>query len=65
VILLEANHEWIHLRLQDYKTTEDYNHVVYNICAKLWFCEKEPSDEDTIEKTLTTMLLSDRILKHQ
>jgi hypothetical protein len=29
------------------------------------FCEKEPSDKDKIEKTLTTMLPSDRILKHQ
>jgi hypothetical protein len=35
------------------------------IYVKLWFCEKEPSDEDKIEKTLTTMLPSDRVLKHQ
>jgi hypothetical protein len=26
---------------------------------------KKPSDEDKIEKTITTMLPSDRILKHQ
>jgi hypothetical protein len=43
----------------------DINHVVHKICAKLWFYEKEPSDEDKIEKTLTTMLPSDRVLKHQ
>jgi hypothetical protein len=65
VILHEANHDWIHLCLQDYKSIGDYNHVVHKICAKLWFCEKEPSDEEKIEKTLTTMLLSDRVLKHQ
>jgi hypothetical protein len=41
-ILLEANHEWIHLRLQDYKSIEDYNHDVHKICAKLRFCENEP-----------------------
>jgi hypothetical protein len=29
------------------------------------FCEKEPSEEDKIEKTLQTMLPSDRILLHQ
>jgi hypothetical protein len=62
VILPEANHDWIHLRLQDYG---DYNHVVHKICAKLQFCEKEPSDDGKIEKTRTTMLPSDRVLKHQ
>jgi hypothetical protein len=29
------------------------------------FCEKEPSEVDKIEKTLQTMLPSDRILQHQ
>jgi hypothetical protein len=65
VILSKANHDWVHLRLQDYKSIGDCNHLVHKICAKLWFCEKEPSDEDKIEKTLTTMLSSDRVLKHQ
>jgi hypothetical protein len=64
-ILPKANLDWIHLRLQDYKSIGDYNHDVHMICAKLWFCEKEPSDEDKIKKTLTTMLPSDRVLKHQ
>jgi hypothetical protein len=48
-----------------YKFIGDYNHTVHKICAKLWFCEKEPSDEDKIEKILTTILPSDRVLKHQ
>jgi hypothetical protein len=65
VILPEANHEWIHLCLQVYKSIGDYNHVVHKICAKLWSCEKEPSDEYKIEKTVTTMLPSDMMLKHQ
>jgi hypothetical protein len=43
----------------------DYNHIVHKICAKLRFCEKEPSDEYKIEKTLMTMLPSYRILNHQ
>jgi hypothetical protein len=62
VILTEVNYEWIHLRLQDYKSIRDYNHVVHKLCAKLRFYEKEPFDEDKIEKTLTTMLSSDMIL---
>jgi hypothetical protein len=65
VIFPYANYEWVHLRLEDYKFIGDYNHVVHKICAKLQFCENEPSDGDKIEKTLTTMLPSDGILKHQ
>jgi hypothetical protein len=65
VILPKANHDWVDLRLQDYKSIGDYNHVVHMICAKLQFCEKELSDGEKIEKTLTTMLPSDRVLKHQ
>jgi hypothetical protein len=65
VILSKANHDWVHLRLQDYKSIGDCNHLVHKICAKLWFCEKEPFDEDKIEKALATMLPSDRVLKHQ
>jgi hypothetical protein len=62
--LSKTNHDWIHMCLQDYKSIGDYNHVVHKICAKLQFCEKNPSDEDKIEKTLTTMLLSDMVLQH-
>jgi hypothetical protein len=45
VILPEANHDWIHLCLQDYKSIGDYNHAIHKICGKLQFYEKEPSNE--------------------
>jgi hypothetical protein len=61
----EANHEWNNLRLQDFKSMADYNHVVHRICSKLKFCEKEPTDTDKIEKTLSTILPSDRVLQQQ
>ena len=61
----EANHEWNHLRLQDFKSVADYNHAVHKICSKLKFCEKEPTDADKIEKTFSTMLPSDRVLQQQ
>ena len=61
----EANHEWNHLRLQDFKSMADYNHVVHKICSKLKFCKKELADADKIKKTLVTILPSDRILQQQ
>jgi len=42
-----------------------YNHAVHKICQKLKFCEKEPSVADKIEKTLSTMLLSERLITQQ
>jgi len=52
IILLEATHEWNHLRLQDFKSVDEFNHAVHKICSKLRFCEKEPSEADKIEKTV-------------
>jgi hypothetical protein len=63
--LPEANHEWTRIHLQDFKSIEDYNHAIHKVCAKLWFCEKEPSKEDKIKKTLQTMFPSDLALQHQ
>jgi hypothetical protein len=65
ILLPEANHEWTQIRLQDFKSIEDYNHAIHKVCTKLRFYEKEPLEEDKIEKTLETMLPSDRVLQHQ
>ena len=65
VVLPEALHDWTHLCLQDFKSIGEYNHAVHKICSKLRFCEKEPTEGEKIEKTLSTMLPSDRILQQQ
>jgi hypothetical protein len=58
----DAFHDWTHLRLQDFKSVGEYNHEVHKTSSKLRFCGKEPTDAEKIEKTLSTMLPSDRIL---
>jgi hypothetical protein len=63
VLLPEATHKWNHLRIQDFKTIREFNHVVRKISSKLRFCEKEPSDVEKIEKTLSTMLPTHMILQ--
>jgi hypothetical protein len=52
LVWLEASYEWNNLRIQDFKTMEEYNHVVHTICCKLKFCEKEPHDTAKTEKKL-------------
>jgi hypothetical protein len=63
VLLPKAIHEWNHLRIQDFKTVGEFNLVVHKISSKLRFCEKEPSDAEKIEKTLSTMLSAHMILQ--
>ncbi|XP_009607502.1 uncharacterized protein [Nicotiana tomentosiformis] len=53
-VLPRARHEWMHLRLQDYKTISEYNSVVYRIISQLKLCEEPMNDEDMLEKTLFT-----------
>ena len=65
LILLDATNEWNHLRLQDFKTVDEFNHVIHKICSKLRFCEKESSEAEKIEKTLSTVLPSERIITQQ
>jgi hypothetical protein len=65
IVLPEAIHDWTHLRFQDFKSVGDYNHEVHKISSKLRFCEKESTDAEKIEKTLSTMLPSERILQQQ
>jgi hypothetical protein len=50
ILLSEANHEWTQIRLQDFMSIEDYNHTINKVCAKLQFCEKEPSEEDRLKR---------------
>ena len=62
IVFSEASYEWNQLRVQDFKSVDAYNHVVHNISQKLKFCEKEPSDTEKIEKTLSTMLPSEQLI---
>ena len=62
-ILTEARREWTLIRLMDFKSVGEYNSVVHKICSKLRFCDEPVSDEDLIEKILSTFLPSNRLLQ--
>ncbi|KAK4710242.1 hypothetical protein R3W88_004755 [Solanum pinnatisectum] len=64
-VLPMASYEWIHLRLQDFKTICEYNFVVYKITSQLKLCGKDIKDEDMLEKTLTTFHASNFVLQQQ
>ena len=54
VILPKARYDWIHLRLQDYKTVSEYNSSMFHISSQLKLCGEKVTDEDMLEKTFST-----------
>ncbi|KAK9677430.1 hypothetical protein RND81_11G142800 [Saponaria officinalis] len=49
VILPKARYEWLHLRLQDFKSVSEYNSSMFRITSQLKLCGEKITDED-IEK---------------
>ncbi|XP_070011406.1 uncharacterized protein [Nicotiana sylvestris] len=64
-VLPRTRYEWMHLRLQDFKTVSEYNSVVFRITSQLKLCGEVMNDEDLLEKTLTTFHASNMVLQQQ
>ena len=65
VILPKACYDWMHLRLQDFKTVNEYNSALFKISSRLKLCiEKKITEEDMLEKkTFTTFHASNVLLQ--
>ncbi|XP_070025423.1 uncharacterized protein [Nicotiana sylvestris] len=64
-VLSRARYEWMHLRLQDFKTVSEYNSAVFQITSQLKLCGEVMNDKDLPEKTLTTFHASNMVLQQQ
>ncbi|XP_038698014.1 uncharacterized protein LOC119995573 [Tripterygium wilfordii] len=65
IILPKARYDWMHLRLQDYKTVSEYNSVRHKIVSQLELCGETITEVDKLEKTFSTFHLSDINLQQQ
>ena len=65
IILPRARYNWIHLRLQDFKSVNDYNSTLFKISSQLKLCEENVSDKDMLKKTYTTFHISNMLLQQQ
>ena len=65
VILPKARYDWMHLRLQDFKTVSEYNFALFKISSRLKLCGEKIMDEDMLEKTFTTFHASNVLLQQQ
>jgi len=63
VILPKARYEWLHLRLQDYKSVSEYNSAMFRITSLLLLCGEKVTDEEMLEKTFSTFHASNVLLQ--
>ena len=62
VILPKAQYDWMHERLQDFKTVSECNSALFKISSQLKLCEEKVTEEDMLEKMFTTFHASNVLL---
>ncbi|PIN14382.1 hypothetical protein CDL12_12991 [Handroanthus impetiginosus] len=65
VILPNARYDWMHLRLQDFKSVSKYNSAIFKISSQLKLCGENITDEDLLEKIFSTFHVSNVLLQQQ
>ncbi|XP_012829397.1 PREDICTED: uncharacterized protein LOC105950577 [Erythranthe guttata] len=65
VILPKARYEWMHLRLQDFKSVNEYNSAMFKIVSRLRLCGDDVTEQNMLEKTFTTFHASNMLLQQQ
>ena len=63
MILSKARYDWMHLRLQDFKTVSEYNSAIFKISSRLKLCGEKITDEDMLEKMFSTFHASNVLLQ--
>ncbi|XP_027099100.2 uncharacterized protein [Coffea arabica] len=65
VVLPKTRYDWLHLRLQDFKSVPEYNSAMFRITSQLKLCGENVTDEDMLEKTFSTFHVSNVVLQQQ
>ena len=65
IILPKARYDWLHLRLQDFKSISEYNSAMFKITSELKLCGENITDKDMLEKTYSTFHANNMLLQQQ
>nr|XP_027071426.1 uncharacterized protein LOC113696224 [Coffea arabica] len=65
VVLPKVRYDWLHLRLQDFKSVNEYNSAMFRITSQLSLCGEKVTDENMLEKTFSTFHVSNMLLQQQ
>ena len=52
MIFPKARYDWMHLRLQDFKSFSEYNSSLFKISSQLKLCGENITEEDMLEKNV-------------
>ena len=56
VILPKSRYDWMHLRLQDFKSVSEYNSALFKISSRLKLCGDNITEEDILQKNVYNVL---------
>jgi len=62
IIIPKARYDWMHLRLQDFKSVSAYNFEVYKITSQLELCEEKVTDERPVRKNILNFFHASNML---
>jgi len=65
MILPKARFDWTNLRIQDYKSVDEYNSALFKIVSKMKLCGESITEQDMLEKTFSTFHASNVLLQQQ
>ena len=65
VLLPTALYDWRNLRIQDFKSVDEYNSALFKIVSKLRLCGETITEADMLEKTFSTFHTSNVLLQQQ
>ncbi|KAH0658044.1 hypothetical protein KY289_026792 [Solanum tuberosum] len=65
VIHPKAQYDWMHLRLQDFKSIHEYNFSMFRITSQLKLCGETVSEIDMMEKTFSTFHVLNVLMQQQ
>ena len=65
VIHPKARYDWMHLRLQHFKSIHEYNSAMFRITSQLKLCGETVSEIDMMKKTFSTFHASNVLLQQQ
>ncbi|XP_056695456.1 uncharacterized protein [Spinacia oleracea] len=65
VLLPKAQFDWTNLRFQDFKCVSEYNSTLLKIVSLLRYCDQAVTEDQMIEKTLSTFHANNILLQQQ
>ncbi|XP_021859029.1 uncharacterized protein [Spinacia oleracea] len=65
VLLPKAQFDWTNMRFQDFKSVSEYNSTLFKIVSLLKYCDQAVTEDQMIEKTLSTFHANNIVLQQQ